>query len=527
MLLIWMLACADKPDPPCFDGYVRGDDGNCEVAPDADSGDASDADDTDAPTTGADDTDAPVGDDTDTRTGSDDTGATDTGLPTPAGLPQGFTSGDPITLVETVRPAIDDNPHSGFESVDTIIVDDQYGFSVGQGGWVLTDLDTGELLGAEQADRGYYITLDEESAVAWVSTREFGIYSLDISDFSDVRMERSTWRPAEGAYAEDLSYDDGRLAVATTGGVSFFTVTSGTGHDEVSFVPAAQPKGMALHGDRALYTDGYDLVLLDVSDLTDPVELDRVTMNGKGHDIAFDGARVGVALGGYGFGVFDVEGDVIIDRGDFETPGSCFSVDLDGEYLWAAAWEQVVLAWVGDGDPVVLGHEPITQYGLGVGASSGRAAVADWYYVTTFLQTPETGGPEIDVASKISMSPDGDYDVVTFTNAGAQTLEVTLTPPDDTAFTIGETELIIEPGRSGYTTLEFAGGQTSTELRFTSNDPDETSGEVILSSQQTSVGSPHQDMELWGIQPPSTDLALYNLQDQRGSVVLLVYFALY
>jgi len=525
MLLIWLLACADKPAAPCLEGFERGDGGNCEATAAQDTGDDSAAPTDDTGGATADDTGAdtaPAADDTG-GSSSDDTGPDDT----PPGLPQGFSSGDPIRTVDSVRPAIDDNPHNGYESVDTIILEDRYAMSVGQGGWVLTDLDSGALLDAAQVDRGYYITLDEESGFVWVSTRQYGIYSLNVNDLSNVTMERDTWRPSEGGYSEDISVQGGRMMVSSSSGVSFFEMGSSGRPDEVSWFPATQAVGAAIHGDRALFTDGYDLVLLDVSELADPAELDRVTLGGKGHDIAFDGQHVGVALGGYGFAVLDVEGDALIDRGDFETPGSCFSVALDGDYLWAAAWEQAVLAWAGEGDAVVLGHEPITEYGLGIAASNGRAAVADWFYVTTMIQEPEVGGPELDVSDKLTMNPEGDSNILTFRNAGAQTLEITLSQPDDEAFSITETELVIEPGRSAFTGVDFSGGQTSTELRYTSNDPDETSGAVILSSAQTSVGSPHPDMELLGILPPDDNQTLYNLQDQTGSVVLLVYFALY
>ena len=174
---------------------------------------------------------------------------------------------------------------------------------------------------------------------------------LDVSD-TGLPVQLAEAKPFEG-YHEDISMDGERILVgAHDEGAVFFDLEL----TQLATLPVDDAFAVGLVGDRAVVTHNTTLELWDVSDLDDAQLLDTVEMGGEGRDIAFDGAHLAVGLGGNGVGVYAVESDdTLVHRGDLEVPGSAFGVSLDGDYLWASAWEETVLAWVGGGEPLPLG----------------------------------------------------------------------------------------------------------------------------------------------------------------------------
>ena len=62
------------------------------------------------------------------------------------------------------------------------------------------------------------------------------------------------------------------------------------------------------------------------------------------------------------------------------------------------------LAYLGGEEPVVLGHEDVAQSALGIGASNGRAVVADWFFVSMLERQEGLAGPELVTQDAVWLS---------------------------------------------------------------------------------------------------------------------------
>ncbi len=434
---------------------------------------------------------------------------------------EGLILGDPILTV--ARQGDDPAEAVGgdkTEWVDGALLGGGYGLTVGYRGWQVLELDAAAPVARQAARSGYKVAAD--GGLAAITTRSGEVMLLDVSD-----PLRPVARPSllleDDAVDEDVAVDAGRILVGwSTAGGRLYDATGSL----LTTLPADHAFAVGLSGDRAVITDGADLVLFDIGAPGAPVELDRTRLRGEGRDLDFDGQRVAVGLGGRGVDLFHIEGDVFIFDGDLDIPGAALGLALDGDRLWVATWETVALAWLGEGGPFVLGHEDVGQSAMGIDAADGRAMVADWTYVSLLKAVPGVAGPEITAPERLYQVDPGEPLRLPLRNGGPMTLTVAFDAPAGWIFEPAQPSLA--PGTSlNVVVRPPAGEPAAASVQILSNDPDEAVLDLALLLPEADIGSQHPDLSLPGIQVPGAIAEGYDLGEQRGKVVLLVYWALF
>jgi len=440
-----------------------------------------------------------------------------------------LTLGDPIARTGSDQEGF-------YEYMDVAILDEDRALMVGQGGFCVVSLEDGEILVEGDAKRAYGVSLD--GGTAWLSTRTHGLYALDVSDpLAPTEVaERFLPDPVDMphheaiAYSEDLG-ENGLIALAWRDrGVPLFDPDDGT----LGWIEAESATGVALWGDRLLVLDAVStesgtqpqLVLYSLVDLDDPEELARVDLGGTGRDVVTDGTHVAVALGGEGAEVFTLDGDELEFSGALSMPGFATRVALDGDDLWIAAWEVAALAWLGEGGPVIVGHETADQSAMSVGARDGRALVGDWKQTTALQRVAGVGGPELVMARSVAFQ-EGDTEARTteLWNGGAFDLSLDF-EVDEGGYAVSQPSLSLAPGERALLVVEPPEtGAVDGELAWTSDDPDELTGHLKFTTSTLGVGSTHSDFSLPVFTWPDTQLDTVELSDFSGKVVFLAYWA--
>jgi hypothetical protein len=449
-------------------------------------------------------------------TASTDTadGATDTGGETTSGLP--LSLGDPIVEVGSTY---DPQSQSFAEWVDAVVISDTEAVVVGVSGAALIDIESFEIVREYATNRAYRVDADADSRIAIAGTVDEGLRRIDL-DSGDVLRKNDG--PEDVGHA-DVSIDGGVIAVAwRSEGLWLLDTDLNT----LSIVDATAATAAAIRGERALYTDGLALILLDVSDPRSPAELDRTDLPAAGVDLDFDGEQVAVSLGGRGVSLYTVEGDQLTESGSLSVPGSAQGVALDGEYLWIGAWEVTALAWLGAGGPVVIGHEEPQFSAMAVGAYNGTALVADWMSATVLRRVDGLAGPELHTASQLTFQRDTPAQL-SVVNHGAFPLRFSIDGVSN-GYSVEPEELSIAPGSGGVIVVTPPSGSApNSALLWSSDDPDEVSGTLPLLQASSGVGTAHDDFELLGFSWPDTSLSTHRLSDYQGKALFLAYWADY
>lgn len=414
-----------------------------------------------------------------------------------------FSLGDPVLTVGNVQESM------RIEWMDAAIFDENLGLVVGQGGFMTMGLDPPAILAKVEAERAYRVAVDGH--IAYLATRIHGVYSLDLSDPSHPWMSQT--RAISEGFHEDIAADAGRVLV---GALDDGAILLDPALDTLGVIPASYAFGVALQGDRALVADDDALVLWDISDPAAPVELNRAALRATGRDIAWQGEQVAVAMGGQGVAVFSLAEDTLEHRGDLEFPGTSYSVSIDGDDLWIAGWEVAALAWLGEGGPVVRGHEPVQQSAMGVSARDGEALVADWMFATVLSSVPGVAGPELHVPERIGLGSEGASVALPLRNWGALPMEITL---EAQGVSVSGDHFNLAPGEQATPVLTGTGS-----LKVRSDDPDEGSLSVDVYLAELGIGSPHPDFDLAGFTWPDRQQRPYRLADAAGQVLMLAYF---
>ena len=450
-----------------------------------------------------------------------------------------LTYGDPLETINSTL-GLDPGPSGGgkvfAEWVDAVVLGEGQAVLVGVTGTALLDMETYTILAQYDTNRAYRVDADPDARLVVAGTNSDGLRLIEL-DSGSVRR----WYGGPEVGHEDVSIDQGRILVAWRSAGAWLLDTS---FSPLAVLPATSATAAVIRGDRALYTDEETLILVDVADPTAPVELDRIALPGAGVDLDFDGTRVAVGLGGRGAVVLTVEADQLVLQGQLVVPGQVQSVSLDGDNLWMGAWEVTALAWLGEGGPVVVGHEAPLYSAMGLGARDGVAIVADWFAATGVRRIAGAAGPEIHTEDTQTFQEDGGSEQVTFTNYGAFPLDISLEAPGD-GFSADPLTLSLVPGERGTvvvtpptgplrdSTLRWrvvtppTGPLRDSTLRWSSSDPDEPTGTVRLEAPRGGVGEPHPDFELAGFTWPDTTLTSHRLSDYKGKAVFLAYWADY
>lgn len=429
-------------------------------------------------------------------------------------------SGDPIRVVgfdgeQTQSDRL-------LEWTDAAILSADTGALCGVAGLGLVDLTTGTTRTVRP--NPVCLRMAAHDGVLVASDRQTNIAVLDVSDPSDIRDLSPIRFLSDDIRHEDVAIHDRRVIVGWHGnGAPIYAVDRGL----LGTLPATDAFAVGIHGDRAVISDGVELVLWDITSPADAVELSRVSMPGEGRDMGFDGRRVAVAMGGRGIGVWDVEDDTLVERDVVGVPGAGLSVALDGDDVWVGSWEQTVLLRLTDSGLVSVGHQAARFSAMGVDARDGTALVGDWHGHMTLAREAGVQGPELDVGERAFFSERAPAQELRVANHGELPLEWS-TEASIPGFRIEPSSVTVGPGETALVRVEAEdGGDFRGILRWTSSDADESAGEVRLEPPVTGVGTLHADFSLQGFVWPERDLSTYTLSEQRGRVVVLAYFALY
>ena len=258
--------------------------------------------------------------------------------------------------------------------------------------------------------------------------------------------------------------------------------------------------------DRALLGHGNTVALVD---LADSDVLAAIELPGPARHIRVDDTRVVVALGSEGVAVLDpmLQGYELLQA-------DAMRIDLDGDDLWIAGWDTLELAWLGQGGPALIGQETPGFSAMAVGASGGRAWVADWLGLGVVDRNPGVTGPELHVPASVDLAA-GATASLTLENRGPMALDLTFDGVETT----------LAPYSAGLFTV-VAPDQGETSIAWSSNDLDEPEGTLRITSRVVGLGGPHPDFTL-PIFDPTVNEAVTNwtLLDNVDRPVLLVYWA--
>jgi len=509
----WSLSAACDKATNCSDSACRVADGDSNSGP-GDGGDGGDG-------SGGDGGDGDGGDGDGGDGGGDggDSGDTDDSGDAPP-----ITYSDPILpLGESLVAADGDTPYK-YEVVEAVVIGDGQALLFGEGGWVRLDVATGSAEHLEDLTglrlQGLRASLDESTSRVWVVTSGRTVYSVDASDPRAPRTDDALDVGFERL--EDVAADGGRVLIAAGVSGAALYRAEGSALESQQAIAADEATAAALWGDRALIADGEALVLLDVSGA--PAALDRLELGATIRALDVQGDQVAASLGAAGAALLSVAGDALAETHRFDAlPGGSFSVSLDDDWLWIGSWEEVALAWLGDGGPAVVGTEPTSQWAIGVASEGGRAAVAGWSVVAGMEAVEGAGGPEI-LAQEIARLPaEGGGGVALFQNLGAAPLELSWSAVEG-AWRVAPGSLTVAPGDAEVVPFEADAGAEDGALSWVSDDPDEPAGEVLLTQATNGVGEPHPPFKVQGFTWPDAALSSYSLSDADGPL-LLVYFA--
>lgn len=447
----------------------------------------------------------------------------DTGDPAP--LVERFGAGDPISV--RGYGYLPGAETSDIEWLDAAVLDDGLGVVVGAGGLAVVDLIDPAVPGGDPENTGLIFhdpdlrsfRVAAQGRTVVLATKLGPVQVWDLSTpLAPVRVAQAS--PRSG-YTEDVAVDDGRVLVGwqENGAVLMDADTLAV----QAVLPAERAVGVGLQGPLAVVTDGHDVVLWDVSGA--PTELDRVDLGGVGQDVAFDGARVVVGLGGAGVASLRVRNDALVLDGMVQVPGAAFSVALDGDHAWVATWSHIGAVWLGPGGPALVGIQDPWSSAMAVAALDGVGVVADWNAAMVLELDRTQAGPALHAGGEVWIPTDHvDPVYVRVTNWGVHALEGTVAV--DRGYSVTPDALQLSAGQTQVLALTLpAEGPQSAELTLTTNDVDQPERTLPVQVARTTLGAVHPDFTVQGVTLPSTELESFSLADAQGQVVFLSYFA--
>lgn len=448
----------------------------------------------------------------------------DTGPPDDTDSPgSAYTLGDPIEVLGTYTEGGPGMPIV-YEWTDAASIDSDWAIATGQGGYGIISMADGTLVHQENLRRALRAASDGRHAI--LASRNDGFMLVDVSAGPDTRGSLEFRSPSLPGPHEDVAIEGERVLVGWHDNGGVFLGLDGS---LLGTLPATDAFAVALQGDRALLTDGPELVLFDVTDVSAPVELDRAAMTGEGRDLDWEGSHAVVGMGGVGTGIWSVVDDTLTHRGDVRTPGTAMSVAVDGDAAWIGAWAVTALVDLTADPPIVVGHETPEDSAMGVAAAGGRAVVADWFSSGAYARVPDTAGPEVHLPEQLFFDIDqASAQSMTVTNHGALELTVAFDTPV-AGFAVDPASVELAPGESALVQVRWPEDTRppAASLEWTSNDPDEATGRIALGPADQGTGTAHEDFTLPGFQIDGDGTELWTLSEARGKVVVLVYWALF
>lgn len=462
-----------------------------------------------------------------------------TGEPSTEGLPNdsevddtavandgSYQVGDAILTTSTYPDPPLNNGQIIDEWVDVAIYDDSYAVQVGVSGIGLVSTETGEVLDRQNTGRGYSVDSDGDLIVVGSRTHRISLWRF---------QEGETLSPAgfiegQGVH-EKVAVDGDLIAVAWRDrGVRLYQ--SSTDVQMITTIDADNAYAVDIVGDRLVYADGQQLYWMDVSDPNSPLELDRLTLDSEVRDIETDGEHIVLGLGGNGVQLLSVENDGLIALDEDAPQGTVFSVSLDDSQVWVASWDATTLYDIQGGTLLPLAQETPLSAAMGVAASNGRAIVADWYQSTVLQRVADRWGPEIHLPGQVRFRiGEASSQILWVQNHGAQPLEVAF-DNIPTGFSVehvqtdGQSTRVSVGGQEAFRISAPAGNWNPQGLSWTSNDPDEPTGNIEIRPSNAAEGSLHPDFALPVVDANGLQ-STARLSDFQGKVLFLAWWSDY
>ncbi len=337
---------------------------------------------------------------------------------------------------------------------------------------------------------------------------------------------------------EGLLYHGGKLYVAAhEGGLRTYDVSK-TGVPSFKHLTTDGIKNawkLAGSGNRLFVAD--QKAGLHVFALTDPLKPVRaytVATTAAARDVAVDGTRAFVAMGGGGIDVFDISDAKAAPKRVKTVAGlnSAQAVEVSNGVLAVAAWNHTAMY---DAKSLTLLATERTrkafEQDLGVAMHKDIVMVGEWEGVHIFKFRPGYIAPDLFVTEDIfTMAPDlADSRAVLVQNLGFDTLKVSGVTFDSKAFTVKNGSFNLAPGKSEVFEFNYKppSGTNFATMTIASNDPDPNQAKLAIRVDLKQVGGIGVGSSLtssFGFLDPSGAGQVSGL---KGKVTILAYFALF
>jgi hypothetical protein len=379
------------------------------------------------------------------------------------------------------------------------------------------------LPGGEQV---LYVTHHGDS---WVPTPHLTTLTLGVAVVQQERKLESD------VLYEGMAYRDGFLYVASHGsGLRTYEVDLETGvptfvHALTGFDNAIK---LDIVDDLAFVADESSIHVVSLAESAAPARLSTVDTFAKPRDIDVHADRVYVALGSLGLQVFDRAGPVLTPRDVVVMAGSVQAVSATDDMVATANWQSVVIL---DAPTLVqVGSERTVAFfeqALGVATVGNDVFVAEWGGMHQLRYQPGFVAPDAYVSDQLlSFSgSDAGYLSTKLRNRGPLDLLITELGVSVPGVSVDASGFTLHPGESRFLELTYAPQPDAGtgHLLITSNDPDvfDMHYEVPMTASSTDRLDVGDELgEAFAFLDPTGG---GNLDNLRGKVVVLAYFALF
>lgn len=427
---------------------------------------------------------------------------------------------DPMGIVTTHIIDVDRDPTNG-----------RY-YAVGLGGGMVFE-DTGEapdLLGM--------ISVTGVSELTRLAALGDGFVAVTHRDLGLVIMDATA--PSEPRVETLLSYDNASgMAVGEShlylllhsGELVTLDITDPSAPVEVSRVEGlGNPWKLAIAGDRAYVADNtYGLVVVNLEQPEAPTLGASVATAGSAQDIDLHEGYAYIANGSNGVQVFSLSAaDKPMSVSIKEIGGMAVSVSIDSSVLWVTNQKSVVAMDVTEPSaPFVLDYLATEEWAMHVFAEGSDAMVGAWGWMERYTVDASTVTPVAETSVAALSVAQGESQVqLQLINRGGAELILEGMAVDDLRFTPSYDARYLASGEEATIQLSFQGdgAEVEAELCLVTNSP----GHPVLKIPITSTTS-GASLAL-GDQAPAFSLydtsgTLHSLSDHLGQPVLLVYFA--
>lgn len=353
--------------------------------------------------------------------------------------------------------------------------------------------------------------------------REHGWEVLDLKDLDDIRVV--AFEAMQGA--GDVVWVHDRLYMTSfEGELIVWDLSQLSNPVEVTRVGGLGSAWEMLAIGQALYVadNQLGLVVFNISDPDAPELLTTVETAGGAQDLAYDDGLLAVATGSAGVQLFELPSQVPEPVATVPLGAAVVTVDVSGDLVWAGNHEDVVVIDASDPSaPVTLAAEKTPEWSLHVEADGDTVYVADWGNLVRYDLDDSARAPEADVSRSELRLPGSTS--LELANRGAEDLRLVGASVDDERITVSVDRTSVAPGEAAEVTLTFDddGSPVDATLCLATDDGDEPVVEVALSTgagDGAAVGAPAIDFTLTDI-----DGQTWTLSEHVGSPVMLVFFA--